>query len=444
MSAAPIHTVPDNPLNDAPMRPRQLLVLGLAVLLAALDGYDALSMAFVAPVLGRDWHIGKDVIGLLLASSLIGMALGAVALSPLADTWGRRKVVLGAIAILTLGAAMSSQAGSVSVLAASRGLTGIGIGVMVAMTTLISAEFTNARRRSLAVAAVATLGFPLGGVLGGLCSAAILRAASWHWVFLAGALCGVVLFVAVALALPESPAFILARRAPDALSRANLVLARLGQPCIASLPPRADKAQIPYTALFAPGLGGIVGRLMGVAILIATTSYYILNWLPQIVVDAGFTPAQGSMASALTGSIGFVGGVGFASFTSHFPPTKVAATAMVGAALALVAFGLVPPVIVLFVIAGGILSFCLAGTTGLLYAIMADSFPAALRASAMGLVMGSARTASASGPAIAGILFAHGMSRASVSLIFAVGPLIAAALIASFRSRPIVFQDVLS
>ncbi|QKR99796.1 MFS transporter [Sphingomonas sp. CL5.1] len=435
MSAPLIDSRTDNPLDAAPMRARQILVLVLAVLLAALDGYDALSMAFVAPVLGRDWGIGKDVIGLLLSSSLVGMAAGAIVLSPVADRLGRRAVVLGAIVLLTIGTALSAAAGSVPMLAAARGLTGIGIGVMVAMTTLISAEFTNARRRSLAVAAVATLGFPLGGVLGGLASSAILKAATWHWVFLTGSICGVVLFLLVASALPESPSFIIARRPADALQRVNRVLARLNQPGIVDLPQKVDHRHGSYGALLAPGLLGVVLRLMATAILIATTSYYIINWLPQMVVDAGFSPAQGSMVSALSGAIGFVGGVGFASLASRFSPIRVAATAMAGAAITLVAVGLVPPVIALFVIAAGALSLCLAGTTGMLYAIMADSFPAALRASGMGLVMGAARIASAAGPATAGMMFAHGMTRAGVSLIFAVGPLVAAALIGTLHRQ---------
>ncbi len=436
MSTPPIEAVTDNPLDNAPMRPRQIMVLVMAVMLAALDGYDALSMAFVAPVLAKEWGLAKDVIGLLLASSLAGMAIGAIALSPLADRLGRRIVVLGALIILTTGTALSAAAESVPILAAARVLTGVGIGVMVAMTTLISAEFTNVRRRSLAVAAVATLGFPLGGVLGGLASAAILKGATWHWVFLTGSICGMILFVVAMLALPESPVFHISKRAPDALDRANRVLARLGQPGMAELPPAADRRHSSYASLFAPGLRTVVLRLMGVAILIATTSYYILNWLPLMVVDAGFTPAQGSLVSALSGAIGFVGGVGFASFASRFPPTKVAATAMTGAGLALAAVGLVPPVIPFFVISAGVLGFCLAGTTGMLYAIMADSFPAALRASGMGLVMGAARIASAGGPAIAGVMFANGMTRASVSLIFAVGPIVAAILIGTFRHRP--------
>ncbi|MEG3143148.1 MFS transporter [Sphingomonas sp. RT2P30] len=435
MKATPLAEHRANPLDEAPIRARQILVLITAVLLAGLDGFDAMSMSFVAPSLAREWHLGKDVIGLLLASSLAGMAVGAILLSPLADRLGRKKVVLGAILLLTAGAGFSAAATSVPLLIATRLLTGIGIGVMVAMTTLISAEFTNVRRRSVAVAAVATLGFPLGGVLGGLGAAAILKSATWHWVFLSASLSGVALFALVAIALPESPAFIVARRGPDALARVNRVLAGLGQPAMTELPAATDQTATGYRSLFATGIINIVLRLMATTILIATASYYILNWLPQLVVDAGFTPSQGSLVSALAGVLGLLGGVGFAIFASRFAPTKVAATAMAGATVSLAAVGLAPPTIALFVVSAGALSFCLAGTTGMLYSIMADTFPPALRASGIGLVMGAARICSAAGPALAGVMFKHGMTRAEVSLFFAIGPLVAAVLIGTFRHQ---------
>lgn len=131
MTTSPTRSIPDNPLESVPMRPRQVLVLVTALLLAALDGFDALSMAFVGPVLSHDWHIGKVILGLLLSSSLAGMAIGAMVLAPIADKLGRRAVVLGAIAILTIGSGLSAAAGSVPALAVSRVLTGIGIGLMV-------------------------------------------------------------------------------------------------------------------------------------------------------------------------------------------------------------------------------------------------------------------------------------------------------------------------
>ena len=429
MSVAPVALVSQNPLDDAPVGMRQILVLVLAVLLAALDGYDALSMAFAAPAVALDWGIGKGVIGLLLSSSLVGMAIGAVVLSPLADKLGRRVVVLGALGLLTAGAGLSSIAGSVPLLAAARVFTGVGIGVMVAMTTLLSAEFTNIRRRALAVAAVATMGFPLGGVIGGFGASAILKAATWHWVFASGSIAGALLFLLVFFALPESPAYLIAKRSHDALRRVNGVLSRLGHPVMTELPAATDRAHVRYRALFEPGLRPTVVLLTVTAVLIATASYYILNWMPVMVVDAGFTPAQGSLVSAQSGVIGFLGGIFFAGFAAKFPPTRIAAFAMTGAALALVAVGLVPPAINLLVLSAGVLGFCLAGTTGMMYTILAETFPAGLRASGMGFVMGVMRIASAAGPALAGLMFAQGMTRAGVSLIFAVGPLVAAVLI---------------
>ena len=435
MTAPSVSLKPDNPLDQAPLRFRQVLVLGIALLLSALDGYDSLSMAFVAPSLASEWGIGKGVIGLLLSSSLVGMAIGALALSPLADKLGRRVVVLGALVLLTAGTAMSALAGSVAVLVAARVLTGVGIGVMIAMTTLLSAEFSNVRRRPLAVAAVATIGLPLGGVIGGLAASAILKSATWHWVFLVGSMAGTALFLLVLIFLPESPAFLIARRSHDALERANRVLSRLGHPAMTELPAATERQDTRYRALFDPGLRGIVVRLTVIAVLIATTSYYILNWMPLMVVDAGFTPAQGSLVSAQSGMIGFIGGVFFAAFASRFPPSRVAAIAMTGGALALAAVGLVPPVLHLFVLSAGVLGFCLAGTTGMLYTILASTFPAGLRASGMGFVMGVMRIASAAGPALAGLMFAQGMTRAGVSLFFAVGPLIAAVLISTLPNK---------
>ena len=431
MSAPPPEITSQNPLDNAPMRVRQILILMIALLLSALDGYDAMSMAFVAPALATEWGIGKSLTGLLLSSSLVGMAIGAVGLSPLADKYGRRAVVLGALVVMTLGTAFSAVAPSVPFLAAARLLTGIGIGVMVAMTTLLSAEFSNAKRRPLAVAAIATIGFPLGGVIGGLGASAILKTATWHLVFWAGSIAGLVLIALVFVALPESPVYLIVRRSHGALERANGALSRLGHSALSELPAAVDRQQIRYRALFEPGLRPIVLRLTITATLIATTAYFSINWLPTMVVDAGFTPAQGSLVSAQSGLIGFIGGVIFAAFAGRFPPTKVAAVAMTSGALALAALGLVPPALQYFVLAAGALGFCMAGTTGMFYTLLATTFPAGLRASGMGFVMGIMRIASAAGPALAGFMFAQGMTRAGVSLIFAIGPVIAAILIAT-------------
>ena len=102
-------------------------------------------------------------------------------------------------------------------------------------------------------------------------------------------------------------------------------------------------------------------------------------------------------------------------------------------ALALASIGLIPPVLSLFLITAGAFGFCVSATTGVFYGILASSFPSLMRASGMGLVMGVGRVASAVAPALAGWLFAQGLTRATVSLMFALTPLLAAGLIVGFR-----------
>ncbi|MFC6978652.1 MFS transporter [Microbulbifer taiwanensis] len=62
-----------------------------------------------------------------------------------------------------------------------------------------------------------------------------------------------------------------------------------------------------------------------------------------------------------------------------------------------------------------------------LYAILAQSFPARVRAGGTGLVIGIGRGGAALGPIVAGLLFAGGQSLPLVALVMASGALLAAA-----------------
>ena len=432
MTVAVDAQAPPNPLDAAPLRAGQLLIFALALSLAALDGYDAASMAFVAPVLARNWHLGKDAIGLLMASSLVGTALGSIVILPFADRLGRRRIACGALVLLTLGTLISGLTASAYVLAAARIVTGLGIGTMIGATTLIASEFSSARRRAVVVASVTTVGFPLGGILGGLGAAVFLRTADWHWVFFTGAIVGAVELTLVVAFLPETPTFILARRGADALPHLNRVLGGLGHHRFAALPPPAasgrDRAS--YAMLFAPVTRSRTVRLIAVMALVSMTVAFMLNWLPSIVSDAGFSAAQGSATYARAQVIGFVGGVVFGALAARCQRIGLALAAMIGIAAALVAIGLVPPSLALFIAAAGLFSFFLNGSTGLFYSIVADSFSPLLRATGIGLVLGAGRIAAAFGPAIGGILFKHGLGRAPVCAAFALLPLAASVIVA--------------
>ena len=154
-------------LDSARLSRAQIIAIVVTGLLSMLDGFDVLSITFVAPALAHDWAVSKAMLGLVLSSGLVGMALGSILIAPLADVVGRRSLLIVGLAAMGLGSLLCAFAHGVPDLCAYRVITGLGIGIVVAVLTPLSAEFANARRRALAVSAL-TVGYPLGGVVGGL------------------------------------------------------------------------------------------------------------------------------------------------------------------------------------------------------------------------------------------------------------------------------------
>ena len=421
---------PRSTLEDGPMTRAQVLIIGLMVLLSSLDGYDLLSMALVAPAIGNAWAIGKATLGILLASSLLGMAAGSLGLSPLADLAGRKPAVLAGIGLMAAGTLLSALSQNVPELAASRVLTGLGIGLVVTLITSLAAEFASLRRRSLAIAAT-TMGLSIGSMAGGLTAAALLHHHGWPWVFLAGTLAASVLFPLVALYLPESPAFLVSRHPAGALGRLNRVLTQLGHPPVAAVPPGVPVRRTSYRALFAPGMAAATIRLTVVNALVVTAAYYMLSWLPLLVAGAGFPASTASLVSALSSLVGVVGGLGLGLLGGRVAPARLAAGAMVGMGVGLAAIGLVPPVLPAIILAVSVYGFCLSGCTGVYYATVASTFSPLMRASGIGFVMGVGRIFSILGPYVGGRLFAAGLTRAEVTLVFAAAAVAGGVLLAS-------------
>ena len=76
---------PGKILNDSPMGIRQILVVGICVLLTALDGFDVLSISFASPGIAKDWGIDRAALGVVLSMELIGMALGSIFLGNMVE-----------------------------------------------------------------------------------------------------------------------------------------------------------------------------------------------------------------------------------------------------------------------------------------------------------------------------------------------------------------------
>jgi benzoate transport len=417
-------------IDEMPMSRAQILVLCLSVLLAALDGYDVLATAFTAPALSVVWNIDKAALGMLLSSGLVGMAIGALALSPLADVWGRRPLVFGGLALMIGGSLLSAFCENIQTLAACRVITGMGIGVMVPLTMSISAEFCNSRRRAFAVA-ITTVGFTFGSILGGLIAAPLLTHFGWHAVYISGAVAGAIVVPIVIWVLPESPAYLLTRRPANALARVNRVLAHLKHPPLSELPEKRESQRPSYKALFGPQIIGVTVRLTLIFMLASTTMYFLLNWMPQFIADAGFPPATGSRVSAVSHALGMIGAVVLGGLATRVGAGRVASFGMIGFGIFVGVFGFTPPVLTTLILVAALAGFCISGATGVFYATMASAFPPHTRVTGIGFILGVGRVSSVVGPALAGWMFASGFSRGQVSLFFAAAPILAGLILLS-------------
>lgn len=426
-------TDPRTILDREPMSPFQWGVVAVMVGLNALDGFDVLSISFASPGIARAWGVDRAALGLVLSMELIGMAAGSLVLGRVADRIGRRAMILACLVVMAAGMFGASTAHDIVTLSGWRLFTGLGIGGMLAATNAAVAEASNAARRPLAVVLMAG-GYPIGTVVGGSVSAVLLRSHDWQTVFVFGGIVTLCFIPIVLWRAPESIAFLMQKRPANALERINRTLARMGHGPIDALPPVADEPPaLPVSALFSPVLARVTVLLTLAYLAHIMTFYFILKWIPKIVVDMGFAPSSAAGVLVWASLGGAAGSLILGLLTARVRLLTLTIVAMLLSSGFVIAFGQpqsgLHGLSVVAALAGFVTN---AGVVGL-YALLAQSFPTSLRATATGFVIGIGRGGSALAPALAGFLFAAGFGLATVAVLMAMGSLVAALALFGLR-----------
>lgn len=218
-------------IDTSPMRPYQWLIVALCVVLNILDGYDVMALAFTAKSIGADFALDGSAIGVLLSAGLIGMAVGAVTLAPVAGRIGRRPL---------------SSCRSHSSLPEWRcpppqgryGSSVPGVCSPVSAPAECSpappSSPANTPRRGAAIS-IYTAGYGVGATLGGLAAVGLQTEYGWRAVFVVGAVLTGTVLVLLAALLPESIEFLGARGRDGDLASINRIARRIGQDPIHSL-----------------------------------------------------------------------------------------------------------------------------------------------------------------------------------------------------------------
>ena len=406
----------------------QVLIVALCFGLNMLDGTDLLIMSFVAPVLSSAWAVSPEKLGVLFSASLLGMAIGCLAVAPLADRLGRRPLLLAALCVTSASMLLSAYAGDVTELMVIRLFVGIGVGTIGVTMTTMAAEYAPPRYANFAVGFVQA-GWPFGSVLTAIVAAHVLPRHSWQSLFLGIATISMALLLLIALTLPESIVFLAIRRPARALDRINVIRRRLGLGALEVLPNNAaPQGNLRLKALFEGGRGQQSLLLWCAVTLGYFVLYFVISWIPKLATQAGLPIAQAIYAGATYNLGAFVGTAAVGWIATRFRLDRVVAVYLACAAVAMLIFGGVSMPVFLTLVMAFLVGVTVQGGFNGFWAVAARLYPPEIRSTGVGWALGIGRIGAVLGPIVGGVLVGANLPIAAIFALFAV-PLVIASLI---------------
>jgi sugar porter (SP) family MFS transporter len=182
----------------------------VAAIAGFLFGYDEGIIAVARPLLDSDYTMSPLVAGFMTAAVPLGALAAAIAAGPIADHFGRRRVLMFAAALFTLGALIASAITAIWMLVLARLVLGLAIGTAAVAAPLYIAETAPQKIRGSMVATY-QLAITIGIVIAYLTGLLIAGAGMWRLMFGLGAVPGLLFLIGLAF-LPESPRWLVLKR----------------------------------------------------------------------------------------------------------------------------------------------------------------------------------------------------------------------------------------
>lgn len=388
------------------------------------DGYDLIVYGTVQSSLINDtgWGLTKATAGTIGSMAFVGMMIGAIFAGRMADSWGRRRTILGCAVIFSIFTILCAFAPSAAVFGVLRLLAGIGLGGLVPSANALVAELVPAKWRST-IATLMMSGVPIGGSIAALVGIQLIPVYGWQAMFLVAVLA---LVIVVPLGLKYLPETLAPVSATDsATNKATGKAARFAGRSASVIREPSGFSSL----LRAPYLG--VSVLFALATIATLFAWYGLGtWLPNLMQLAGYNLGS-ALTFALALNLGAVAGSVITAWagTRFGPvPTAIAAAAVAAGALVVLVTGPSVTVVYLMLVLAGVGTH---GTQCLIIAAVASHYPGHLRGTALGWALGTGRIGAVAAPQVGGLLLAASLGVNSNFLAFAGAAAIAAVLLAA-------------
>ncbi|NEG56056.1 sugar porter family MFS transporter [Bifidobacterium platyrrhinorum] len=268
-----------------------------------LFGYDTGVISGAILFIQDQMNLGAWQQGWVVSAVLLGAVLGAAFIGPMSDKLGRRKLLLIAAVIFTLGALGSGLSPEFWTLIISRIVLGLAVGVASALIPTYLGELSQASKRGT-VSGLFQLMVMTGILLAYITNYTFsFMVHGWRWMLGFAALPAIILFLG-GLFLPESPRFLV--RTGD-LDAAKGVLAQIydnDQAKVAQelheIEGQAKLENKGFAELFGPTVRPALVIGIGLAIFQQVMGCNtVLYYAPTIFTDVGF-----GVSAALIAHIG--------------------------------------------------------------------------------------------------------------------------------------------
>ncbi len=409
----------------------QTLVIALCALVVTIDGLDTAVIGFIAPAIRAEWGLRVADLGPLLAASLVGLMIGALAIGPLADRHGRKTMLVWSMLLFGAASIAAASSTDLHMLTWLRLLTGLGLGGAMPMTITLTSEYCPQARRSSLVTLM-FCGFTIGSALGGLIAAQVLARHGWRPMLVIGGVAPLALAPVLWWMLPESVSYLVAQGEND--PRVAAILSRIAPDAdLADArfigPARANAAPV-RQLLRGPLLPGTL--LLWLAFFMSLLIVYLLSsWMPTLIEQSGMSLGTAARIAAMFQVGGTAGAIIIGRVMDRVNPHWVLAVAYAAGGVCIILISLSAATVwwLSFAVFGA--GFLVSGGQVGANALSADYYPTAYRATGVSWANAVGRSGSIVGSLLGGVMLGMGWRVTTVYAMVAIPAVVAGAALAA-------------
>ncbi|PLB44777.1 MFS general substrate transporter [Aspergillus steynii IBT 23096] len=155
-----------------------MIALSLSLFISALD---QTIVATATPTISAELHSGTGYVW-IGGAYLIANAASSNIWANFSDIWGRKPILLSAVALFFGASIICAKAVDMSMLIAGRSIQGIAGGGLIQLITITISDLFSVRLRSLFLGLIEFI-WAIAGALGPLVGGSFTETISWRWIF---------------------------------------------------------------------------------------------------------------------------------------------------------------------------------------------------------------------------------------------------------------------